>query len=125
MTSALPERSRRSQAPVEGKVVHGPAGDDAQQLREEIELTREHLGATVEQLAAKLDVKSRAQAEAAELSARLKRAGARARQAAPGYARQAVAQGKKTAREQRVPLAVASGVVAVAVAVVIWQRSRR
>ncbi len=125
MTSALPERSRGSQAPVEGKVVHGSAGDDAQQLREEIELTREHLGATVEQLAAKLDVKSRAQAEAAELTARLKRAGTQARQAAPGCARRAVAQGKKTAREQRVPLAVAAGVVAVAVALLIWQRSKR
>lgn len=125
MTSALPERSGGSQVPVEGKVVHGSAGDDAQQLREEIELTREHLGATVEQLAAKLDVKSRAQAEAAELTARLKRVGTRARQTAPGYAHQAVTQGKKTAREQRVPLAVAAGVVAVAVALLIWQRSKR
>jgi Protein of unknown function (DUF3618) len=36
--------------------------DDAQRLREEIERTREHLGETVEQLAAKVDVKGRAQA---------------------------------------------------------------
>ncbi len=124
MTSALPEQSRGSHGPVEGKVVHGPADDDAQQLREEIELTREHLGATVEQLAAKLDVKSRARAEAAELTARLKRAGTQARQAAPGYARQAIARGAKTARERRVPLAVGAGVLAV-VSVIIWKRSRR
>jgi lysozyme family protein len=42
--------------------------DDAQQLREEIERTREHLGETVEQLAAKADVKGRARAEAAGLA---------------------------------------------------------
>jgi lysozyme family protein len=42
--------------------------DDAQQLREEIERTRERLGETVEQLAAKADVKSRARAEAAGLA---------------------------------------------------------
>jgi hypothetical protein len=123
MSSALPEKSAGNQAPVVGKVVQGPAGDDAQQLREEIERTREHLGATVEQLAARLDVKSRARAEAAELSARLKRAGSQARQAAPGYARQAIAQGTKKARDQRVALSVAVG-LAVAVSLVIWQRRR-
>jgi hypothetical protein len=123
MSSALPEKSAGNQAPVVGKVVQGPAGDDAQQLRQEIERTREHLGATVEQLAARLDVKSRARAEAAELSARLKRAGSQARQAAPGYARQAITQGTKRARDQRVALSVAVG-LAVAVSLVIWQRRR-
>ncbi len=123
MTSALPEKSAGNQTPVVGKVVQGPASDDAQQLREEIERTREHLGETVEQLAARLDVKSRARAEAAELSARLKRAGNQARQAAPGYARQALTQGAKVARDQRVALSVAVGML-VAVSWVIWQRRR-
>ena len=43
-----------------------------QQLKQEIERTRDQLGETVEQLAAKADVKSRAQAKAAELSGRVK-----------------------------------------------------
>jgi uncharacterized protein DUF3618 len=52
-----------------GKEAAAPAPpDDARRLREEIERTREHLGATVEQLAARADVKSRAQARAAELA---------------------------------------------------------
>ncbi len=122
MTSAQSEDS----APVEGRVVQGPAGDelDTQQLRDEIERTREHLGATVDQLVTRVDVKSRARAEAAELTARLRRSGVQARQAAPGYARRAAAQGKATARQQRVPLSVAAGVLA-AVCVVIWQRRKR
>jgi hypothetical protein len=125
MTRALPEKSAGQQAPVVGRVVQGPAGgDDAQQIRDEIERTRQHLGATVEQLVARVDVKSRARAEAAELTGRLKLAVTQARQAAPGYARQAVTQGTKTAREQRVPLSVAAGVL-VAVSLAIWQRKRR
>lgn len=123
MTSALPEKSGKNQAPVVGKVVQGPAGDDAQQLREEIERTREHLGATVEELAARLDVKSRAKAEAAELTTKLKRASSQARQAAPGYAREMLAQGTKKARDQRMALSIAAGLV-VAVSLVIWQRRR-
>lgn len=122
MTSAQSEES----APVVGRVVQGPAGDelDTQRLRDEIERTREHLGATVDQLVARVDVKSRARAEAAELTARLKRAGVQARQAAPGYARQALTQGKTTARQQRVPLSVAAGILA-AVCMVVWQRRKR
>jgi LPXTG-motif cell wall-anchored protein len=45
--------------------------DEAQALRDEIEQTREHLGDTVEQLAAKADVKKQAQAEAARLGERV------------------------------------------------------
>ena len=127
MTSALPDKSDGHQAPVVGKVVQGPAGgDDAQRLREEIERTREHLGATVEQLVARADVKSRALAEAAELTGRLKLAAVQARQAAPGYARRAIGQGRKTVRNQQMPLSMAAGVfVAALVSLFIWQRRRR
>jgi Protein of unknown function (DUF3618) len=127
MTSALPDKTQGQQAPVVGRVVQGPAGgDDAQRLRDEIERTREHLGATVEQLVARVDVKSRARAEAAELTGRLKLATAQAREAAPAYARRAVAQGSKAAREQWVPLSVAAGVlVAASVSLAVWQRRRR
>src|SRR4030095_6266280 len=48
------------------------APDDPQALERQIERTREQLGQTVELLAAKADVKSRAQAKAAELSDRFK-----------------------------------------------------
>lgn len=48
------------------------AGEDAEQLRQDIERTREQLGETVEELAAKADVKSRAGAKAAKLSGRVK-----------------------------------------------------
>jgi hypothetical protein len=43
---------------------------DARQLKAEIEQTRERLGATVEQLAAKADVKSRARAKATDVAGR-------------------------------------------------------
>jgi hypothetical protein len=127
MSSALPDKTQGNQAPVVGRVVQGPAGgDDAQRLRDEIERTREHLGATVEQLVARVDIKSRARAEAAELTGRVKLAVAQTREAAPGYARRAVAQGTKTAREQRLPLSVAAGVLVVAsVSLAIWQRRKR
>lgn len=49
-----------------------PPPDDADALRQEIERTREQLGETVEQLAGKADVKSRARAKAAELTGRVK-----------------------------------------------------
>src|SRR5438093_11456523 len=59
------------------------APDDPQELEREIERTREQLGETVELLAAKADVKSRAQAKATELSERIKsKAGQVRRQAA-------------------------------------------
>jgi ABC-type hemin transport system substrate-binding protein len=99
MGSALPEGPASHQA------------DDVQQLRREIELTRERLGATVEQLAAKADLKSRARAQAAELAGRVKTAAAKAR---PG-----------TAREKRVLFSVAAGAGLAVTALVIWQRRKR
>jgi hypothetical protein len=56
-----------------------PGSGDVAHLRAEIERTREHLGATVEQLAAKVDVKSRARVKAAELTRQAKSATAQAR----------------------------------------------
>jgi hypothetical protein len=48
--------------------------NEAQALRDEIEQTRERLGDSVEQLAAKADVKKQARAEAARLGERLRAA---------------------------------------------------
>jgi len=73
-----------SDTPSENPAVHEgtlipPGSGDVAHLRAEIERTREHLGATVEQLAAKVDVKSRARAKAAELTRQAKSATAQAR----------------------------------------------
>jgi archaellum component FlaD/FlaE len=62
--------------------------DDPQQLAEEIERTREQLGDTVEQLAAKADVKARAQDKAGQLTGRLKGKAGQARQQAAATAGQ-------------------------------------
>lgn len=66
--------------------------DDPQELKREIERTREQLGETVEQLVAKTDVKSRAQAKATELSGMVK--------AKVGQAQQKAAQGAHGVRGQ-------------------------
>ena len=58
------------------------APDDPQELEREIERTREQLGQTVELLAAKADVKGRAQAKATELSGRIKYKAGQVRQKA-------------------------------------------
>jgi ABC-type transporter Mla subunit MlaD len=135
------------------------APDDPQQLKQEIERTREQLGETVEQLAAKADVKSRAQTRAAEVSRRVKTKASQAQQqavaqagnvrgqladktaaarhkavsaggagkdqlqsrvavmgtpvweAAPEPLQRSVARGVSTAKQHRVLLAVAAGVV--------------
>lgn len=103
--------------------------DDAQQLHQEIERTRESLGATVEQLAAKIDVKSRARAKATELTGQLTSQAKSATAQARGKAAQAVGKGTSTARKHPVPLSAgAAGALAV-LALVIWllrgQRRKR
>ena len=115
----------------------GHPADEAQALRDEIEQTRERLGDTVEQLAAKADVKKQAQAEAARLGERVRVAVARARgramltaakakKTAPGQARQALDNSTRTAREQRGPLAAAMGALVTALAaLIIWKRRKR
>ena len=50
------------------------------EIQQEIEQTRERLGQTVEELAAKADLKARARAKAAEVKARAAEASGRVRQ---------------------------------------------
>jgi hypothetical protein len=98
-----------------GSAPGGPAmPDEAQQIRAEIERTREHLGATVEQLAAKVDVKSRARAQVAGLTGQARSRVAKAR-----------SQAVTVARGRSVPLAAAAAGVLAAVGLAIWQRGRR
>jgi hypothetical protein len=83
------------------------APDDTLALRREIEQTRAELGDTVEQLAAKADVKGRARAKAAALTGRVKStaAASRARVAdRAGSARGQLAAKRAAARDKTVAL---------------------
>jgi Protein of unknown function (DUF3618) len=83
------------------------APDDVQQLQQEIERTREQLGETVEQLAAKADVKARAREKAAELSGRAKSTTSQARKEAAARAGRARNQlADKTAAARHKAMAV-------------------
>lgn len=81
----------------------GAVPGDEQELREEIEQTREQLGETVEQLAAKTDVKPRARAKAADLTGRVKgkAAQARAKAAEGGAGVRSQAAGKTAPARQK------------------------
>ena len=84
----------------------------ADELRQEIEQTRQSLGETVDELAVKADMKARARAKAADAKAR-----ARERVAeVSGRVR------RNQAVQHRWPVAVAAGVLAAGAGVVaVWQ----
>jgi Protein of unknown function (DUF3618) len=75
----------------------------AQELEQEIERTREHLGETIDELAGKADMKARARARAAEVSDRVR--------------------GSQLV-QRRWPMAVAAGVL-IAGSVIIRRRRKR
>ena len=81
--------------------------DEAQAVRDEVEQTREHLGDTVEQLAARVDVKKQARAEADRLGERVRVAVARARGQAVLIA--ARARGAGTQAQQKAAAAGRAG----------------
>jgi hypothetical protein len=85
------------------------APGDPQELRQEIERTREQLGETVEQLAAKADVKGMAQVKAAKLSGRVKAKTGQAWDKAAGRAGSARGQlvGQAATAQKRVTAAAA------------------
>jgi hypothetical protein len=103
-----------------------PSDPDA--IRADIEQTRAQLGDTVEALAAKADVKSRAKEKVVEARTRVgsqvELARQRVEQKLPPKAREIVGQAGAKARDQKVPLAVAAGVVVLLV-IVVRQRRRR
>jgi hypothetical protein len=70
----------------------GTVPENEQELRQEIEQTRERLGDTVEQLVAKTDIKGRAQAKVAGLAERVKGKAAPARSKAADRAASARSQ---------------------------------
>ena len=83
----------------------------AAELQREIEQTRERLGETVEELAAKVDVKARAQAKAAEAKAK---AQAKAAEVS-GWIRQS------QEGQPRWPLVVTAAGVVIMGAAVVWR----
>jgi septal ring factor EnvC (AmiA/AmiB activator) len=83
--------------------------DDERKLADEIEQTREQLGETVQALAAKADVKARAQDKVAELTGRLK---------------DTAGQAASFARQRQVPLAAAAAAVTVLAWLVIRGKRR-
>ena len=85
--------------------------EDPRQLEAEIEHTRERLGETVEALAAKADVKARAQQKAGQLTGQLK---------------SKANQGKQQITHRPIAVAVAAGAVgALAATLVVVSRRRR
>jgi Protein of unknown function (DUF3618) len=80
------------------------------EIQQEIERTRERLGETVDELAARADVKARARAKAAEMKTRAAEVSGRVRQS------QAV--------QRRWPAAVAAGALVAGAAVLLWRRRR-
>lgn len=110
--------------------------DDPRVLREEIERTREQLGATVEALAAKADVKAQAQQKVSQLTGRLTAKADQARQRAavaatsiskvtPEPVKQAAANAAATARRRRGPLAAAGAIGAAVLGWLLINRWRR
>jgi hypothetical protein len=100
----------------------------AQELEQEIERTREHLGDTIDELAGKADMKARARARAAEVKARAQNRAAdvsgRVRQSK--LAQSKLAQSKlaqSQVAQRRWPVAVAAGVL-IAGSVLIRRRRR-
>jgi hypothetical protein len=88
-------------APLTGRIAAAP--DNQKQLEAEIERTREQLGETVQELVARVDVKSRARAKAAELTGAMKSTTLQARQnaaARAGSVRGQVADKTASARQK-------------------------
>ena len=86
----------------------------AQEMQQQIERTREHLGETVDELAARADMKARARAKAAEARARAQD------MAAQVSGRMA----NSDALHRRWPAAVAAGVV-IAGSVALWRWKKK
>jgi preprotein translocase subunit SecF len=88
-----------------------------EQIQQEIERTRERLGETVEELAAKADVKARAQAKAADVKTQAQAKAADAKVKATELSGQVR---RSPVVQRRWPLAVAVGVL-VAGSVAVWR----
>ena len=102
--------------PLSGSIAAPP--EDARQLALEIERTREQLGETVQELVARVDVKSRALAKASEVSGKCKSTMVQARERAATRA-----GGMRGALERWAPLAAVTGAV-ILDCLAVWQWRR-
>ena len=97
----------------------------APEIQQEIERTREHLGETVDELAAKADVKARARAKAAEMQVRAQQ---RAAEVSGRLKHRTVDVSGRVKRSQvvqrRWPLAVAAASVVLVGSLVAWRRRK-
>jgi hypothetical protein len=82
----------------------------AAELQQEIEQTREHLGQTVNELAAKADVKSRARAKTAEVKGKAADVSGQVR--------------RSQVVQRRWPLAVAAAGVILVASIAVWRRRK-
>ena len=98
-----------------------PPSDDPDAIRADIERTRSQLGDSVEALAAKADVKARAQQRLAGAKDQARRAA----QTAGKRAKATAQQTGQTVRQRPAPTAGVLAAVAAAVGAVIWGRRRR
>jgi ElaB/YqjD/DUF883 family membrane-anchored ribosome-binding protein len=94
--------------------------DDQQELEKEIEQTREQLGQTVEALAAKVDVKARAEEKLGQLTALLKGKATKVNrqlrlQERANQAKQQAGQAGQQIRKRPIPAAATAGVIGVLV----------
>jgi Protein of unknown function (DUF3618) len=154
MTSGPPDMPVPPSAPDTGVPGQASAAsgapDDPEQLKAEIEQTRELLGDTVGQLTAKADVKGRAQAKAADLTDRAKAKTSQARlqaavqadsvrsqlaatareqaasasEAIPEPVKRVVVKGGEAARQHRKPLAIAASALILGAVVGRWWTRR-
>ena len=105
------------------------AAREPDEIRSEIEQTREQLGETVEALAEKADVKGQAQAKVDETKERFARkaedAKAKLGDASPDQAKDAATSAAASAKERPLPFAVAGAFAAGLVLGVLIARRRR
>lgn len=103
-------------AGVTGGTVGASESSDPEQLRQEIEATREQMGDTVEALAAKADVKARAQEKVQEtketVAEKIQEAKERVTQASPETARTAAYDASTRAKQNPIPTAAAGAFLA-------------
>jgi hypothetical protein len=97
----------------------------APEIQQEIERTRERLGDTVDELAAKADIKARSRAKAAEIKARAQERATEVSGRVKNKTADVSGRVKGSqAVQRRWPLAVAAGVLVIGSAV-IWRRRKK
>jgi chromosome segregation ATPase len=97
----------------------------ASEIQQEIDRTRERLGETVEELAAKADVKARAKEKAVEMKARAQGKATEVSGLVKGKATEVSGLVKQNqAVQRRWPLAAAAAAGVLAAGIVVWRRRK-